>query len=339
MHDPQQRSSRSSSSSGSSSSSSSSTIMNIDGEMDYIRRVMNFEDIQFELSAFDLSSDGLTYEEAVRALALARLRIESVNKDEEEGLFEGFVNGMKSILAGSKGNVQGIVKEGVESVKKVARTYESGGYTNAERDAMDVLNGKIPKEEFTSNFNSRSTWSIPVDGYEVPQSKAVEGASKDEDQSDVDKIGDSNAYASTSNRSKNIGDRRRKKTKVKYVTDNINKDIWTEYFRKLRIFIQPIVNVQVGMEAIRVFLSAGIEIATKIGVWSGGSDLTPPQSLFVACCICILFRRGILTFLGTMVTIRLLRIAFIGIDDTRKSLEDSIHSRGDRSNDANVAIS
>ena len=129
-----------------------------------------------------------------------------------------------------------------------------------------------------------------------------------------------------------------KKTKVKYVTDNINRDIWTAYFQKLRAFVRPIVHFQLGLDAIRIFLSTGIEIAMRVGVWSGGSDLTPAQSLFVACSVCIFFRRGILTFVGTMVSIRLLRIAFLGIDNARETLDDRIHSRGDKMDDANVAF-
>lgn len=322
--------------------SSSSRIMNMDKEMDYIRRVMNFEDIKFELSAFDLSSDGLTYDEAVRTLALSRLRIEPVGDEieNETGLLDGFLHGIRDVVSGGKDSAKSIMNDGIKSVKNVAKTYESGGYTSAEKDAMDVLNGKIPKEEFASTFHSRSSWSIPTDDYDIakPVNADKVQVSTDKLQESVGRVVHTNNNVASNTFNNNvIGGRKRKKTKVKYVTDNINRDIWTAYFQKFQNFIRPIVNIHLGMDAIRVFLSTGIEVAIRMGIWSGGSDLTPAQSLFVACSICIVFRRGILTFVGTMVSIRLLRIAFLGIDNARETLDDKIDNRGDKTDDANIA--
>ena len=314
-----------------SSSSSSGRLKSIDEEMDYIRRVMNFEDIKFELSAFRLSTDGLTYDEAVYALALSRLRIEPVDCDiDEVRLVDDFLRSVKNTVNASKSSVQSFLNGSIKSVKMVAKNYESGGYTSAEKDAMDVLNGKIPKENFVSNFHSRSSWSIPADDYDTK----APTVSHDDGDNDNDRhvIGsDADNYNTVGSRGK------RKKTKVRYVTDNINRDIWTAYFQKLRDFLSPIINIRLGLDAIRVFLTTGIEIAVRMGVWSGGSDLTPSQSLFVACIICIFFRRGILTFIGTLVSIRLLRIAFLGVDNARETLDDNIDSRGDNTNGANVA--
>jgi hypothetical protein len=249
----------------------------MDKEMDYIRRVMNFEDIKFELSAFDLSSDGLTYDEAVRTLALSRLRIEPVGDEieNETGLLDGFLHGIRDVVSGGKDSAKSIMNDGIKSVKNVAKTYESGGYTSAEKDAMDVLNGKIPKEEFASTFHSRSSWSIPTDDYDI--AKPVDA---DKVQVSTDKLQESvgrvvhtnNNVASNTFNNNVIGGRKRKKTKVKYVTDNINRDIWTAYFQKFQNFIRPIVNIHLGMDAIRVFLSTGIEV-----VWKSQLKLQSPN--------------------------------------------------------------
>lgn len=59
---------------------------------------------------------------------------------------------------------------------------------------------------------------------------------------------------------------------------------------------------------------------------------TTLQTLFVTCGICILFRKGVLTFVGNLVSIRLLRIALIG-SPTRVA-----DRRDDQTNELNLAI-
>ena len=116
-------------------------------ETEYIKRVMNLEDIRFELSAFSLECDSLTYDEAVRALALARLKVVHSVAEEEgsDGLgaglpdsliaetgevLGGIVSGMglgfakaTKALVGGQDRAKGVMKDGFSSMKGVVSRY------------------------------------------------------------------------------------------------------------------------------------------------------------------------------------------------------------------------
>ena len=296
-------------------------MITINNEMEYIRRVMSFEDILFELSAFQLKCDSLTYDEAVRALAFERLRVipsvhavesretgNSTNTMEDDDMLGEIVNGVSSglneiskIIVRGKGGVKGVMKGGFSSIKKAASSYERGGYTSSEHEAIDMLSGKIPLSQEASKYISDDeSWSSM--------------------ENDLDRNNNSRRKQSTP-----------RESRVKYVTDHINRDIWASYGEKVRKTLQPMFGVQ-GMDALRALLSTCVAFIRRLASWAGGTDLNPSQTLLITCSICILLRKGLLTFLANLVSIRLLRIAFIGTPDP------ALDNRSDHSNEANIAL-
>ena len=77
--------------------------------------------------------------------------------------------------------------------------------------------------------------------------------------------------------------------------------------------------VAVLLSFINLASTAGNDLATRMAAWAGGKSLAPSQSLFLASLFCILFRRGLLSFMGVLAFIRLVRILFAEKDDNAQS--------------------
>jgi len=60
---------------------------------------------------------------------------------------------------------------------------------------------------------------------------------------------------------------------------------------------------------LRLVASGGSKFAKWLGKWAGGKLLSPSQTLFLASMYCIAMKRGILSFMGFLMTVRILRIS------------------------------
>lgn len=255
----------------------------IKDEIAIITSQLSFEDICDELiRKFNIPAESLTSDEAVRTLAIARLKLyplEHVHSDEgNTDLLSGFKSVFQNFtgsLFDSKEVVGGVVKEGVSSIMDIAGRYEMGGYTDSEKEAIDRLNDGTMSRGGSSIFNE-----------------------------DIDKINISTEAADI-----RPGKIKSNKSRVKALTDSIEIDIFKTILRRAKHSLSPLLKLR-SMDSVRSFLNVGVNLSRRLANWAGGSDLDPGQTLFISCAGCILLRRGVLTFLGSLLVVRLLRIAF-----------------------------
>lgn len=242
----------------------SETAKRIVDEIEEIR-LQPWENVRRELNEYGLPSVGLTREEAIRSLALARLEIiakdvsvdEKVREDYLESVISVFDN-VSNVLQQSGQKIVETFSNGKDTVKSVAGSYERRGFTTSEQEALKIIKTGV---------------EIPLSRKEVSKKPSSESLKAPIKINDID----SGILSSLADF---FG------TRVRLVFDVLTYD------------------------ALLLLLNSGLNAARRAGAWAGGQALTASQSLLIACSICISFRRGILTFLGTLLTVRLIRIAF-----------------------------
>ena len=115
---------------------------------------------------------------------------------------------------------------------------------------------------------------------------------------------------------------------------------------------------QAAGDIVRRGADLGIDATTRLGRWAGGSMLSPGQASFIAAFVCIVRRRGIATFVGSLAVIRLYRLimsleekerewesrerelgdSVSSYEDEYADNEDSIDSRSIPNNDGGAAL-
>jgi hypothetical protein len=171
-----------------------------------------------------------------------------------------------------------------DGVKLAARKYERRGLTGPEKVALNRINGGV-------HFS---------------------------DEQDVNEIEDENKKMNNRSYANSVKNERiRKPVKIDDIDSGILSSVIKFAQEKFRLVYSVL-----SMDALRLLLDSSLRIVESMASWAGGRALTASQTLLVACSICIAFRRGILTFLGSLLTVKLLRIAF-SANNSPSSFDDA----------------
>ena len=76
-------------------------------------------------------------------------------------------------------------------------------------------------------------------------------------------------------------------------------------------------------DALKAGADAGTNASTSLALWAGRGLFTPQQTLFITTAFCLIRRRGVLTWLGTLVAIRLYRFV-LQIDRQEREWERQV---------------